>query len=125
MSITAAPLEEEITAAPLEEEVTRRGILGHITAVSAAIFTGIAAAGADEAAAYPYACCGLARNNRCSGCGTGPAGFNCPSGYHARYWFCCQSGQLYGCGECARGRTCYQGPFACSCGYRASGPCRP
>jgi hypothetical protein len=100
----------------------RRTLLRRVTEVGVGLFGGLAALGADEAAAYAYACCGLARDNKCSGCSTG--NFSCPSGYSKRYWYCCQGGQLYGCGECAKGSNCYTGPFACSCGYRASGPCQ-
>lgn len=109
-------LLEEVDQSP-----TRRRFLRRLTGASAGLFAGIAAAGADDAAAYPYACCALASNTHCSGCSTGS--FSCPSGYNKKYWFCCQSGQLYGCGECTHGSSCYIGPWVCSCGYRASGPC--
>jgi hypothetical protein len=103
---------------------TRRSLFVRATGASAAVFAWMAARGAAEAGAYPYHCCGLATNTHCSGCPSGS--FSCPSGYHRKYWFCCQNGGLYGCGECTKSTTsCFSGPFKCSCGYVASGPCRP
>ena len=107
----------------VQEGATRHGFIKKVTAASAAVFAGIAAVGATKAAAYPYHCCALARDNRCAGCTNGSSSFRCPSGYHKKYWVCCENDGLYGCGECASGSNCFIGPWACSCGFPLAGPC--
>ncbi len=112
----------ETLRSPDEGVVERRGLIRRVTALSLGLFGGLAALGTDEAAAYRFGCCYLALDKKCSGCTSG--GFTCPSGFSKRYWYCCQNGQLYGCGECTKSTSCYGGPWACSCGFRASGPCQ-
>jgi hypothetical protein len=93
---------------------TRRGALSRFTLFAAGLFGAAAAGGVDpdEAAAQRVACCTLARQN--GSCAGGGSSFRCPSGYHKRVWYCCHLGRLWGCGECAKGPTCHNGPWACS-----------
>jgi hypothetical protein len=41
-----------------------------------------------------------------------------PAGYTKRQWYCCTpSGQMFGCGECTTGNSCWEPTWACSYGY--------
>ena len=93
---------------------TRRGAMSRFTVFAAGLFGATVAGGvaAEKASAQRVACCTLARQN--GSCSGGGSSFRCPSGYHKRVWYCCHSGRMWGCGECAKGATCYNGPWACS-----------
>lgn len=105
---------------------TRRTFVRRLTKTSAAVFVYAAVRGTGNASAfpYPYYCCDLATHIHCPNCVSGSI-FTCPSGWQRHVWFCCQNGILRGCGECNHGPDCFEPPWACSCGYVASGPCPP
>ncbi|MGW5679454.1 hypothetical protein ACWEV4_30985 [Streptomyces sp. NPDC003860] len=58
-------------------------------------------------------CCALAKCNMCS-YAVNKDRYTCPSGYNRRTWSCVKGSSRFYCGECAKGATCYDGPFACS-----------
>lgn len=60
-------------------------------------------------------CCALAKCNVCSYSGN-KCNYTCPAGYYKRAWYCVPTGgnRAFGCGECAAGASCWDGPFACS-----------
>lgn len=105
---------------------TRGNILRRVTGASAGLFIALAARGTEVATAGDFACCNLAwtpdSGHWCSGDAYG--NFSCPSGYYHRVWYCCTSGhQLFGCGECASGATCNDGPWYCSYGWNTGSTC--
>jgi len=60
-------------------------------------------------------CCNLVYypDNQCPYTGR-PANYTCPPGFTRRWWTCVEGTGTRVCGECAQGRTCWQGPFHCS-----------
>lgn len=97
---------------------TRRGFVGRLSAVCAGAIAYVAARGTEPALASNWHCCTLALPGTwCPHIGS------CPTGYTFRVWFCCEGATLYGCQECTKASDCFHGPFICSRGYLASGPC--
>lgn len=103
-----------------EVPVSRRSIIRRATALSAFLFTAIAAR-SDPARAHagqgsPY-CCDLARPDQWCAPLSGDPPFWCDHGGFKRVWYCCHTnGYFYGCGECqATTGTCRNGgTYYCS-----------
>jgi hypothetical protein len=109
-------------ADPLADSEARRDALNRFVRFSAAVFSFMALRGAFAEAARGgiWYCCFLASGTWCDGT---PPNFVCPDGYHREHWYCCHNGQVFGCGECTKGDTCYDGPFACSSGWAMGWTC--
>jgi hypothetical protein len=112
-----------------EQRVSRRSVLGtlapwslqrKISLASAALFTGIATRGTDQALAHAGygsqpACCTLARLDvSCEPVGTN--NFACDHGGVQTLWYCCSGPYTWMCGECISGTgDCFHGDaYFCS-----------
>jgi hypothetical protein len=105
-----------------ESTSDRRRFLTRVSGVGAAVVGAIAFTWLDDgtaSAATPcngnYLCCDLAHPNGpyCGG-HIGTSSFSCPSGYSKRFWTCCCQECCVDCYECAKGSSCFDGPWACS-----------
>ena len=98
------------TDVPRTTRSTRRGLLGRASVLGAAVVGAIAGTWLDEppAAAAP-GCCALSHPTGpwCGGTkGVDGSNWNCPSGYHKRYWNCHTTNFYYTCWECTTGTAC-------------------
>jgi hypothetical protein len=59
-------------------------------------------------------CCHLACPDRECPYENNRANFKCPEGYIKTYWTCTEGSNTIGCGECASGDSCVDGPWYCS-----------
>lgn len=106
----------------LAEEATRGKFIARVAAFCGGVFA--AAAGVQQASAEEnWVCCTLAMpNNWCQSQGLND--WVCPPGFAKRRWYCCTpSGQMFGCGECTTGNSCWVPDFACSFGYNTGVLC--
>jgi hypothetical protein len=104
------------TLSGMSADPDRRRFLRRASAIGAAVVGGLAATWADapSAQASPF-CCELRYPNGpfCGG-SQGTNNFSCPSGYTKRYWTCGYMSCEFGCYECAKGSSCWNGPWYCS-----------
>jgi hypothetical protein len=99
-------------------EPDRRSILRRASLLGAAAVGAIAGTWLDQPAALAApGCCHIAFPNGpwCGGReGVDGVNWNCPSGYHKRYWSCVTGHFHYTCWECTTGSSCWQGSYRCS-----------
>jgi hypothetical protein len=99
---------------------SRRGFLGLAGRVGVAVVGGMAGvlatgqgAKADGFCNYTPACCCLKHYpGSCPGSGSS---HGCPpGGWVKKHWVCCSGLYMYGCGECVKSSSCWNGPYICS-----------
>jgi len=105
----------------------RRRFMNRFAALGSGVFVAAAVRGTRRAPNNGnFACCHLAFPNGpfCHSCGY--ACWTCPSGAHTTVWYCCESGRLWGCGECQVGgaSNCEAGTsYKCSYPFRTGVVC--